>query len=193
MPRGYWIGRHETTWREFRAFCAATGRKPPKTPTYPVRDDMPVVNVSWHAARDYCAWLGLRLPTEAEWEKAARGTDGRKYPWGSEEPTPDRCIWERARHSWVQPVGSVPRGVSPFGSLDMAGNALEWCEDSYEAKAYERYARGDLTPPPETRYRAIRGAGWGETAACNRTTFRIRHDPEFAGDMLGFRPVKRAD
>ena len=128
----FFIARRPATWRDFRVFCADSGRSPPADPHWGAFDDHPVVNVPWSDAASFCAWAGLRLPRAFEWEKAARGTDGRDYPWGIEKPTPERCIFadhpvhgERS----TAPAGSCPLGASPAGALDMIGNVWEWCDD----------------------------------------------------------------
>jgi formylglycine-generating enzyme required for sulfatase activity len=129
----FFMGRRPTTWREFRVFCADSGHPLPPGPHWGAFDDHPVVNVTWGDAASFCAWAGLRLPTELEWEKTARGTDGRRYPWGDDPPTPERCVLERHPvygERSTAPVGSCPLGASPYGALDMVGNVWEWCQDS---------------------------------------------------------------
>ncbi len=193
MPKGYFIGRYETTWREYRVFCRATGRSEPSAPSWGAKDDHPVVNVSWDDAKAFCDWAGLRLPSEAEWEKAARGTDGRKYPWGSEAPTADRCVWDghpTYGDKSTAPVGSVPRGASPYGALDLAGNVWEWCEDWYDSKAYARYARGDVALPGAGSYRVYRGGSWGGPARDCRASIRNWDAPGSRYGYLGFRPLR---
>ncbi|MBI3722558.1 SUMF1/EgtB/PvdO family nonheme iron enzyme, partial [bacterium] len=123
MPEGYWIGRKETQWREYLLFCAATKHRRPDRPGAADTDDHPVVNVSWEDADAFCKWVGLSLPTEAQWEKAARGVDGRLYPWGKEWAG-YLCNHDGDSDGFAHtaPVGKFPKGVSPFGALDMAGN-----------------------------------------------------------------------
>ncbi len=129
---GYRIGKYPVTNEEYAAFLAATGhRKPYRWEENQSRLDHPVVDVSWDAATAYCRWLSettgqrYRLPSEAEWEKAARGTDGRIYPWGNQPPDERRCNFNNNVKD-TTPVGSYPAGVSPYGCYDMAGNVWEW-------------------------------------------------------------------
>jgi serine/threonine-protein kinase len=187
MPKGYYIGRCETTWREYRVFCRASGRSEPKAPSWAANDDHPVVNVSWEDAKAFCDWAGLRLPTEAEWEKAARGTDGREFPWGNAEATADLAVFQGFG---MKPVGSCPNGASPYGALDLAGNVSEWCADWYDSSAYARYARGDATPPADGSRRVIRGGAWSDGLGALRAACRRRLDPDDRFYPLGFRPAR---
>ncbi len=195
MAKGYYVGRYETTWKEFLFFCEKTGRSQPEAPSWGRKGDHPVVNVSWEDASAFCAWAGLALPTEVQWEKAARGTDGRKYPWGSSDPTADRCVW--AYHpTWggesTAPVGSVRAGVSPYGAHDMAGNVWEWCADWYKDDAYASYAKGSTAPPSSGSGRVFRGGSWYDTAGLVRTARRVVNTPVFRYRNLGFRPARVA-
>ena len=132
------IDRYPVTNREYALFCSATGHPEPKYWRQPgggPPPDMlmhPVTGVNKLDAKTYASWIGKRLPTEEEWEKAARGTDGRVFPWGNQW-NPLACRWNRSGASkgpWTSSVGTHPTGVSPYGAMDMAGNVAEWCEAS---------------------------------------------------------------
>lgn len=145
----YYIGKNEVTNAQFRAFVKASGYDAGKEwERYAKRhgDQTPVVNLNRADAEAYCAWAGVRLPTEEEWEKAARGPDGREYPWGSSWDE-KKLTWRKNTqfkngHSLAAEVGSTPEGASPYGCLDMAGNAQEWTSSSYGEKSDEGVVRG---------------------------------------------------
>jgi formylglycine-generating enzyme required for sulfatase activity len=193
VPEGYLIARHQTTWRQYLAFCRAANHPLPQRPLW-ARDEHPVVNVTWDDASAFAAWLGLALPTEAQWEKAARGPDGRRYAWGEAVPTGDRVVNLESRRYGGQstaPVGAHPRGLSYFGLHDMGGNVREWTADLYDGTAYERWARGDLSPPAgEIEDRACRGNGWKHPGRASRATIRMPNRPTEKNEVLGFRVAK---
>ena len=155
----YYMGAYEVTNAQWKRFADETGYGVPwPNGRIPLDcEDYPVADLNWGDAAAYCEWAGLRLPSELEWEKAARGTDGRDYPWGY---VWDPTLCRNGVDDGSAPVGSYPDGRSPYGLFDMAGNVWEWCADWYDAGAYGYYARGDLSAPPRGEYRVLRGGAW---------------------------------
>jgi sulfatase modifying factor 1 len=153
--------------------------------------DHPVVQVSWDDAVAFCRWLSeatgqeFRLPTEAEWEKAARGTKGRLYPWGNEPPDKTRCNFELRD---TVPVGKYPPGATPdFGVLDLAGNVWEWCSDWYDADYYTNSPEDSPPGPEEGQVRALRGGSWYFLLRFVRAAVRGWYSPDLRDAYLGFR------
>lgn len=191
----FYIDKFEVTNAQYLRFAQETGRR---LPDYlrnevipPGREDHPVIYVSWYDARDYCHWAEKRLPTETEWEKAARGTDGRIFPWGNEFDTKKANVPHLGLRS-TTPVGSFPEGKSPYGAYDMVGNVWEWTDSWY--KAYP----GNKRPVEENygeRYKVIRGGSWVDCSfyrcgisplVFNRGFFK----PETKSKSFGFRCAK---
>jgi formylglycine-generating enzyme required for sulfatase activity len=144
---GYWIYKNEVTVAQYRRFCNATGRAMPPDLDWTGKDNHPIRNISLQNALEYSEWAGATLPSEAQWEKAARGTDGRRYPWGNdwdanECASSDKFYGHMKTASLsdkmpdTMPIGSYPAGASPYGCRDMAGNVLEWCADWYDKSYY---------------------------------------------------------
>lgn len=194
--RAFMIDKYEVTNARYRKFIAATGHKEPFNVygtgsifEVPGIETLPVVQVTWHDAADYCQWTGKRLPTEAEWEKAARGIDGRTYPWGNKAPSVRHVNFNR---DWVAtgtllPVGSLPGGVSPYGVHDMSGNAREWVQDWY-AKDYYHVAPDRNPKGPETGLlKVIRGGSWHSFESDIRTAARGKGGFALKTHGTGFR------
>jgi formylglycine-generating enzyme required for sulfatase activity len=184
----YWIDRTEVTNAQYRQCVEAGACEEPGCweNNYLNAPEQPVVCVSWYDARDYAAWVGGRLPTEAEWEKAARGTDGRIYPWGNNPPDCQKANYSGCAGNPL-PVGSHPDGASPYGALDMAGNVWEWVADRY----YEHYYRFESPfrnpqGPESGDDRVLRGGALdGQWSV--RCAYRDRRYPPYWFNVYGFR------
>ena len=218
----FWIDQTEVTNAQFKKFVDATGYQTyadryfifdpnqgtssgggestnwqhPQGPSSNLNelDNHPVVQVSWNDAQAYCQWAGGNLPTDAQWEKAARGNDKRTYPWGNQAVAgnllnfADRSldIWRDSDknvddgYQFASPVGHYPDGASPYGALDMAGNVWEWAKDLY----HEKY---DDNAPASGSDRIMRGGSWSSNATQAKASCIAWNNPDRAGGVIGFR------
>jgi len=187
----YSMDKTEVTHEEYAAFVKATGHRAPyhwhgaSPPAVLAR--VPVYNVDWHDADAYCRWAGKRLPTEAEWERAARGgKESASYPWGDEKPTPKLAVFD------IQigpgPVAHLP--PNGFGLHDMAGGISEWCADWFERDYYKNSPAKNPTGPDTGMYKVIRGGAWSDSAARITVFYRNWIRPTQRTPNIGFRCVK---
>jgi len=203
----YWIDRFEVTSARFSEFL---NRHLPESSRYfdpgsAVTIEMvnghyqpragleryPANRVSWYGADAYCRWVGKRLPTEAEWEKAARGTDERMFPWGDQPPADDRVTLRRKFSKLgfkvMEPVDALPEGQSPYGVHHMAGNVWEWVADWYAANYYEQSPQKNPQGPDGGISKVLRGGNWYYKPYYMRTTYRFNERPEVFKVWQGFR------
>jgi formylglycine-generating enzyme required for sulfatase activity len=148
--------------------------------------DHPVIEVSWYGAEAYCKWAGVRLPTEAEWEYAARGPEGYTYPWGNKEPSCDLAQYRDCSGRTV-PVSSFPDGASWCDALDMAGNVWEWVDDWYDNNYYDISPSENPPGPISGKYRVLRGGSWFNYPNFVRAASRYWILPDLSKDNCGFR------
>jgi iron(II)-dependent oxidoreductase len=209
----FWIERHKVTNAEFAPFLNATGLRPPGSerryddddPDARIHvnggrwtvdagfDDHPVVEVPWFGARDYCRWRGRRLPTEAEWEKAARGDDRRRYPWGAAAPSAETAVFGRPYNA-TAPAAGRPRGASPYGVEDMLGNLREWTSTAFRPYPYKvSDGREGWTGEGSV---VLRGASHDDPASVLSVTRRLVYDRRGAAaghHFVGFRCATSED
>jgi sulfatase modifying factor 1 len=189
----YYIDQYEVTLSLYRKFLEA--------------GDRPAIGMRWESAAAYCQWAGKRLPTEAEWEKAARGIDGRRYPWGDMQPFVDIANYNRGM--WVSEAitlvavtsglegmsvrhGLKEGGKSPFGLSHMAGNAAEWVADWYARDYYLKSPGKNPSGPATGEKRVLRGGSWADLPSALRVTARSSAEPDFEDRTMGFRCAMNA-
>ena len=188
----FFIDKYEVTIERYGKFLQVTGRTAPEYWDHikmPQDANRPVVGVTWHEAKAYCHWAKKRLPTEDEWEKSARGTDGRMYPWGNEPPKSqfsNFATFGDFEVAKLSPVGTFEKDKSPYGVFDLAGNVSEWTIDSWnESRNPDRDARETVAGSPKV----IRGGAWNATDEYLKTAFRSYASPTHTDLELGFRCV----
>lgn len=204
----YWIDIYEVTNEKYLEFVQATGHRPAlddtceteacrqgnlwKGENFPERiRNQPVTQVNWYDAVAYCKWRGKRLPTEAEWEKAARGPSGNMYPWGNSAP-PGKATYRRKWRgvNTLTDVGSYPNGASVYGVHDMAGNVWEWVADWYDRHYYKKKIISNPKGPKNGKFKVVRGGSWVNYADTLHSAFRRWSRPEVRFNDTGFRCAK---
>jgi formylglycine-generating enzyme required for sulfatase activity len=197
MLTAFWVDQVEIT-NAMYTLCVEAGKCPlpvvGRNPyySYPRYKNYPVVYVSWYDADAYCHWAGRRLPTEAEWEKAARGADGRIYPWGNELPD-ERLANFNLNIGALLDVHRYPLGASPYGVLNMAGNVREWVGDWFDRSYYSVSPRENPQGPPGGKTKSLRGGSYDDSYTQIRTYNRFDHEPSSPGIIRGFRCASNAD
>lgn len=198
----FMISRYPVTNAQYAVYQAATGCSAPAhwTDGKPMSgtEDHPVAQVSWGDAMAMCAWLAtqiaegttaarVHLPTEAQWEVAARGSEGREFPWGNDEPTPERANYDASFLHTTTPVTAYPAGATPDGVFDLAGNVLEWCRDWFGP--YQAGPQQDPVGPDDGETRVLRGCTYDDPPWSLRAAARSRSTPDSRYDYVGFRVV----
>lgn len=200
----FWIDQTEVTNDQYQQCVIAGACSPPSDFSNYQRADyynnkeyesFPVSFVSWFQAKEYCEWAGRRLPTEAEWEKASRGTEGFDYPWGNEAPSYELLNYkgtagQKNPLAGTTKVGSYKHGASPYGAMDMAGNVNEWVADWYDQYFYEQSPYSNPQGPPDGDRRVVRGGDWDTYDSVIRSSYRLSAYPDFESSNIGFRCVE---
>ena len=184
----YYIDKMEVTNSKYKKYMKATGKPAPKFWDNPRfnKPEQPVVGVHFDEAAEYCLWIGKRLPNEAEWEKAARGRDSRKFPWGNEpDPTLANVLGLKDHHRYTSSIGNYPKGISPYGVMDMAGNVWEWTSGWYLPYPNSKH----MNDTYGQTLKVVRGGSWNSNMDLARTAIRGKALPEQQQNYIGFRCV----
>jgi formylglycine-generating enzyme required for sulfatase activity len=207
LLEGFWIGKFPVTYAQYRRFLAATGHREPESWNDSRFNgaEQPVIGVDWQDTQAYCRWAGLDLPSEAQWEAAARGVDKRRFPWGDGPDPTERHANFDGNLGRTSPVGAYPAGAGPFGTHDQAGNVWEWCRDVFSVEAYRGRVVDkwsglstnvnsqrpvvDKSVDLSTALRVFRGGSWAGRAWSLRAAYRARDVPSLRSRSLGFRVV----
>jgi len=191
----FYLDKYELTNARYSQFLDETGRVIPEyweQVDLSIHGELPVIGLAWHDAEAYCQWAEKRLPTEAEWEYAARGNDHRTYPWGNAEPTEDLANYgKRWSHKFfgdrLEPVKSREGGKSPYGLHHLAGNVWEWVADWYDSKYYEHSPERNPPGPPTGKMKVVRGGSWNFSAGYLRSASRLKFPPTHRAADVGVR------
>ncbi len=196
----FYVDLKEVTQGEYERYMKMTKRGKPFIPVFEddqakiLKSELPAMGISWADALAYCKWAGKRLPTEAEWEKAARGESKRRYPWGDEFGSGHANIdGDEDGFKYLSPPGSFESGRSPYGVYDMTGNVAEWVADTYEEQYYRKTPYRDPQGPSEGQHKIIRGGSWRETRTSARIAKRFQAKMWRTDTTIGVRCAKDAD
>jgi len=189
----FWLDRYEVTGGDFAAYLEANPEEHPTITGWWGREprpdmvDRPVIGLTWQRCRNYCRWRDKRLPTEAEWERAAAGLEGRTYPWGEAPPTPERANFNKCcfirKGEVLHEAGSLKQGKTPEGVYDLAGNIAEWVYDWYDKTYYSSGVYKNPRGPETGTHHVIRGGAWNSLPDYMRSSRRYGYDD--AKDFYG--------
>jgi len=199
----YFLDKYEVTFAQYYQFVGLTGHRKPRLAGYLavgpeglpllMNPFNPVVGISWDDASAYCIWKKKRLPTEAEWEKAAKGETHQLWPWGNDEnPLNANLVGDKDGYFYTAPVGSFKNDKSPYGVYDMAGNVMEWVNDWYSENAYQSFITKNPKGPESGETKVIRGGSWNDSILRAETIVRFKMSPEYRDVTIGFRCAKSA-